>query len=124
MSRLKSSGGGLWIETRHTPYRDPAEIRRIKDLRLADPFVWQVFRPSYRNGAPALPIMQAQAADPIWKRLGFELLIRNEGYDLLIVAPYWAAVLVGCVPFMMWLLIRERRKQINKVQGEFQQPPA
>lgn len=96
MTRLRTSGGGFWFETRPWPYG--VTPRRE----------WHQF-----HDKPVYPFA-ASPASPLHERLGF--FITTEGYDLLLVAPYWSlALLTAPLPLLRLraiLLHRRRRKRI------------
>ncbi len=81
MSRFRTSGGGFWFETR--PWLKISKKR----------FTWQRFD---NHPYP----FKAMKSDPWYARMGF--MVSTEGYDLLVVAPYWSIIIP---PILILLLL-------------------
>lgn len=88
-TRFRTSGGGFWFETRPeklapTPHR-----------------AWEQYFDVANYPFAASPV------SPLHERLGF--LVSREGYDLLLVMPYWsAALLFSLLPWLRWRGIRRQ----------------
>lgn len=101
MSRLKTGGGGFWFETRHAVRRTEVEARAAA-AAVGPVWQWDQFP------EPPYPI-SAGPGDPIWQRLGF--LCSTSGYDLLLVAPYWALATMTLLAPGAWMSLRWKRRR-------------
>jgi len=89
MTRFRTSGGGFWFETRPWQFttKPHTEWQRYPDKALYP------FAPSPTSA--------------IHERLGF--LASTTGYDLLLVAPYWALALIAAPLPLVWMRASQRR---------------
>ena len=110
MTRFKNSGGGFWFETRHA--RGPTELgtRAAAAATGLEPWTINV----YPN--PKFPIARGKN-DTFIHRLGF--LASTEGYDLLLVAPYWAVTPPALAVPVVWLtlVIRRLKRRRKRILG-------
>jgi hypothetical protein len=91
MTRYRTSGGGLWFET------------RAWNLRGTPHTEWK------RYAGKALYPFAASPTSPLHERLGF--LANTTDYDLLFVAPYWGPALVLAPLPLFWARVTRRRWQ-------------
>ena len=89
MTRYRTGGGGFWFET------------RTWDLQSRRHREWN----QYRDKAP-YPFAASPDA-PLHERLGF--LASTQGYDLLLVAPYWAVAILAVPLPLFWARASQRR---------------